>query len=580
VTVQPIDRLRLVVFTAGPLTPVNRVFFERLASDPLFDLAAIVVDEYQRPRKPLLTRIARSIRAEGIGWLGFKLGEKLRSASRSAMHRMADSIHGRTANDDSYETLAARIATPIYRVTDIHDAGSIALIRSLSPQLGVIAGGRILRDAVTTLPAHGTLNIHKRRVPEYRGGGPVGYWEVLAGEREIGVTIHYASCNVDAGPVLAETTIPIEECDTLESLALKADIRGAQLYHETLRRFAQGHRIAVPQDCSRGTTYRAPSDYKVWRLQRELARRATRTMDAMHSRPSRFAAMRVFVEYLAVLPGLIGLRKRFVRERRAPVSILFYHLVSNRPLNHMCLPLQDFVEQVEFLRRHYPILSLDEAVQRLRSGENDRIAAAITFDDGYRDNKWAIEYLRYFQIPATFFVSIGHVRDGSGFEHDRKRQFHDAHPMSEAEVRALAEDGFIVGSHGVHHEDFGTLAPIVAEYVLRESKQLIGDTCGREPVHFAFPKGQRGINITEPTFKLALAHYRYVFGAYGGYSFPQSGRRHFARMGNPLDVRELGMRMTGYTGFRECLSGNAWGIKTDKLDPCSSSNNAIALAPV
>jgi peptidoglycan/xylan/chitin deacetylase (PgdA/CDA1 family) len=336
----------------------------------------------------------------------------------------------------------------------------------------------------------------------------------------------------------------------------------------------------VAQDSSRGTTYRAPSDYKVWRLQRQLERRASRTMAAMHTRPSRFAALRVFAEYLVVLPGLIALRRRFIRERRAPISILFYHLVSNSPLNHMCLPLPAFVEQMEFLRRHYAVVSLDEAVQRLRSGENDHVAAAVTFDDGYRDNAWAIEYLRYFQIPAAFFVSIGHVRDGSAFEHDRKRRFENAAPMSEAEVRCLADDGFIIGSHGVHHEDFGALEPAVADKVLRESKELIGETCRRVPVHFAFPKGQRGTNITEPSFKLALTHYRYVFGAYGGYSFPQSGRRHFVRMGNPLDVLDLGMRMTGYTGFRECLSGNAWGIKTDKLDPCSSSNNAVALVPV
>ena len=66
----------------------------------------------------------------------------------------------------------------------------------------MIAGGRILRDSIITIPEHGTLNIHKRKVPEYRGGGPIGYWEILAGESSIGVTVHYATSRVDAGSVL------------------------------------------------------------------------------------------------------------------------------------------------------------------------------------------------------------------------------------------------------------------------------------------------------------------------------------------------------------------------------------------
>ena len=575
-------KLRLVVFTGGPLAPINRVFLERLANDPLFDLAAIVVDEYRRPLKPLLTRIERALREDGPAWLAFKLGSKLRSISDRATLRIAALAHGRPHSEESYETLEARTGVRIHRVADIHDAESLELIRSLSPKLGVIVGGRILRDSVITIPTHGTLNIHKRKVPDYRGGGPVGYWELLAGERFIGVTIHYAATDVDAGPVLAEVTIPIEECDTLESLQLKADLRGAQLYHETLRRFAEGYREGVPQDLSRGTTYRAPSEFKVWQLRRRLERRAARTMEVLRARPSRLVRMRVLAQYAVVLPRLLAVRRRLVREQRAPINILFYHLVADRPLNHMSLPLPVFVRQMEFLWRYYTVLSLDEAVERLRSGKNDQIAASITFDDGYRDNAWAIEYLRYFGIPATFFVSIGHVRDGSVFEHDRQKGFEEARPMSEDDLRSLAGDGFVIGSHGVHHEDFGSLEPATAEQILRESRELIQEICGKAPGHFSFPKGQRGTNITEASFALALKYFPYVYSAYSGYCFPQNGRRHFLRTGNPPDVSGLAMLMSGYTGLRRCLAGNAWGLKTEELDPCSGTadRQAPALRPV
>ncbi|HKN47768.1 MAG TPA: formyltransferase family protein, partial [Candidatus Polarisedimenticolia bacterium] len=250
----------MVVFTAGPLSAVNRVFFERLAGDPLLDLLALIVDERANPRKPLAARVLRGIRRDGWLWLWFKLATLVGAFVRRAAVFLFELAHKRAGSDESYEVLERATGVRVDRVADIQSAESLTLIRSLRPQLGVIVGGRILRDAVIAIPEYGTLNIHKRKVPEYRGGGPVGYWEILAGERSIGVTIHYATSQVDAGPVLAETAIPIEECDTLESLRIKADIAGARLYHDAIRRVASGDRGGAPQDTSRGATYRSPSD--------------------------------------------------------------------------------------------------------------------------------------------------------------------------------------------------------------------------------------------------------------------------------------------------------------------------------
>jgi len=529
------------VFTAGEITPIQRVFFERLAKDPLLDLAAIVVDEYRPRRKPLVTRIVRALREDGVKWIAFKIRSKFAALLDRAALRVADKIHGPRRID-------ADLRATIHRVSDIHSAESIELIRSLSPDLGIIEGGRILSDSVIAIPKRGTLNIHKRRLPEYRGGGPVGYWEILAGEPSIGVSIHFATRDVDEGPVIAQTTIPIEKLDTLASLKLKADIHGAELYIDAIRRVAGGEVKAISQDLTRGKTYRAPSDYKVWALERRLER---------GSGASWLTRLRLLAQFLVALPYLQRVRRRLIRQQRAPISIFFYHLVSNRPLNHMCLPLVAFARQIEFLRRYYAILSLDETVERLRSGRNREIAASLTFDDGYRDNAWAIEYLRYFEIPATFFISIGHVRDGSAFEHDRRRGYENAPPMSEADVQQLAAYGFTIGSHGIHHEDFGRVTAASAERILSESRTQIREVCGQAPSCFAFPKGQRGVNITRPALDLALKHYASVFSAYGGYSFPEGGRRHFLRISNPTNVFDLNLVMSGYTGFRDSLAGNA-----------------------
>jgi peptidoglycan/xylan/chitin deacetylase (PgdA/CDA1 family) len=560
-------RLRIVVFTAGPLVAVNRVFFDRLAADARLDLCGIVVDEHQRPRRPLAVRVMRGIRREGLAWLWFKIATACQAQIRRTAMRLFERWHPPHELDPCWDRWASRTGVPVYRVADINAAESVALIESLRPGLGVIVGGRILEGAVIAIPTHGTLNIHKRRVPEYRGGGPVGYWEILAGESSIGVTIHTATTEVDAGRVLAETTIPIEPCDTLASLAIKADIAGASLYHDAIGQFAEGARTGTAQDETRARTYRAPSDLAVARLERRLQRRAAGLMPTLKTRDPWIVRMRVLVQYLLLLPWLLRRRQAFVAAGQAPIGIFFYHVIGNRPINHMCLPLEAFVSQVEFLRRYYDVLSLDEAVSRVRSGRSDRLASAITFDDGYRENAWAIAYLRYYGVPATFFVSMGHIGDGTPFEHDRRRGFDEAHPMRQPDVARLASDGFLVGSHGLYHEDMGALDPASADRVLRESRERVAAVCGRAPDYFSFPKGQRSVNITADTYALAINHYRGVFSAYGGHNFPSEGRQHFVRVPNRTDLFELAMTMDGYTGFRDCLSGNEWGVRSYTVAP-------------
>src|SRR6266566_3127698 len=393
------QRLRLVVFTAGPLPPVSRVLYERLARDPLLDLRGIIVDEYRRPRKPLPLRILRGLRAEGWPWLVFKVRTRLSSLRERVTVFVLTRSAGRSPSHESYEALRDETGVAIHHVADIHSESSLALIRSLQPQLGLIMGGRILRDAVISIPEYGTLNVHKKRVPQYRGGGPTGYWEILAGEREIGVTIHYATSQVDAGPVLAEDTIPVEECDTLESLGIKADILGAQLYHDTVRRFALGDRQVRSQDTNGGRTYRSPSEFKAYQVQESLRRKATRLTTVLGGRTSRRGRIH------RVLLG------------RAPIDIRVYPAVGHRSVSLSSLLLEDFVEEIEFFRRYFEVIPLDEAIERLRAGNNARRAFAITLLDGPGNNFWALEYLRYLGIPASLFIPTGHVREGEEAGH-------------------------------------------------------------------------------------------------------------------------------------------------------------------
>jgi peptidoglycan/xylan/chitin deacetylase (PgdA/CDA1 family)/folate-dependent phosphoribosylglycinamide formyltransferase PurN len=561
--------LRVVVFTAGPLTPPRRVFIERLARDSRLALCGVVVDEYIPRRAPLALRIVRALRRDGWQWVAYKANVVARRGIGRIVRRLWSHRGPGGALGEGYGELAAATGVTVHRCRDIHDPASEQLVRAMRPQLGVLLGGRILRDAVIGIPELGTVNLHKRKVPEYRGGGPIGYWEIMAGEPAIGITVHWATAAVDAGPVLAETTIPIEEADTLDSLAIKADVIGLPLYHDTIATLASGRRPGTAQRTGTGRTFRAPSEVDVWRLERRLRRRQRRLHAADVGARTVAERVRVAVQYALLRPHLARLRRRLEAAGKAPVVILYYHVVANRRVNHMWLPLETFAAQMTYLRRHHVIVPLHAAVTQIRARVNREVVAAITFDDGYRDNRWAVAYLRFYDIPAAFFVSVGHVLDGSGFEHDRRRGYDTAHPMTAADVRALASAGFVIGSHAMHHENFGTLDPRKAEEILIDSRDHLAAITGHTPEDFSFPKGHRAVDITAETFALAAKHYRNVYSAFGGYNMPASSEcQHFRRQPAPLDVVDLAMIMDGYgAGLRACLRGDGWGIKTHDLPP-------------
>lgn len=79
-----------------------------------------------------------------------------------------------------------------------------------------------------------------------------------------------------------------------------------------------------------------------------------------------------------------------------------------------------FRQQMQLLKRQFRPLPLGHAMAAMEAGE--RLPAdtvAVTFDDGYDDNyRYAFPILRELGIPATFFVSTGHIDSGKPYAYD------------------------------------------------------------------------------------------------------------------------------------------------------------------
>ena len=96
-----------------------------------------------------------------------------------------------------------------------------------------------------------------------------------------------------------------------------------------------------------------------------------------------------------------------------PLIILIYHRVSELPFDPEMLAVspENFRSQLEYLRQRYRIVRFEEDWLVRKEP-----AVAVTFDDGYADNFLeALPILEELQVPATFFVSTGHLGNGENF---------------------------------------------------------------------------------------------------------------------------------------------------------------------
>jgi peptidoglycan/xylan/chitin deacetylase (PgdA/CDA1 family) len=120
--------------------------------------------------------------------------------------------------------------------------------------------------------------------------------------------------------------------------------------------------------------------------------------------------------------------RRLRRASGAPGAwtVLMYHRVIDDPRTDpfglgMCVTRDRFEHQVQYLKSRFQILTVGEAVQRLRSGEAlPQRALSITFDDGYRDNlTLALPVMKRWAVPFSVYVPTNGMDEGQPLWWDR-----------------------------------------------------------------------------------------------------------------------------------------------------------------
>jgi len=161
-----------------------------------------------------------------------------------------------------------------FHCDDLHAPEARARLVALDADLGVVAGTYVLKPEVFTIPRLGCLNLHLGRAPEFRGSSP-GFYEMLEGVPEVGVTIHRVTSELDGGSILAQEAFPLEVAPPSDPIAYLRRFQletlvpnGARMMAAVVAGLARGpvpERAQAPR-CGR------PRRRSTWRLKRELRR--------------------------------------------------------------------------------------------------------------------------------------------------------------------------------------------------------------------------------------------------------------------------------------------------------------------
>ncbi len=169
-----------------------------------------------------------------------------------------DSAQGRSGAlvPSDIATAAAEFGLPVMKPA--HRREIPAMLSEVGPlDVGVVvAFGMILTKEVLDYPSAGMVNVHFSLLPRWRGAAPVER-AILAGDREVGVTLMSMDEGLDTGPIIAvralDGIVGLTAGEMTDGLARL----GAGLLDETLAGWVAGTVSAREQSDEDGVTYAA-----------------------------------------------------------------------------------------------------------------------------------------------------------------------------------------------------------------------------------------------------------------------------------------------------------------------------------
>lgn len=161
--------------------------------------------------------------------------------------------------------LAADQGIPLFAPEDVNHPLWVDRIKTLAPDMIFSFYYRnLLNDDVLKSARLGAFNLHGSLLPAYRGRAPLN-WVLINGERETGVTLHRMTNRADAGDIIEQQRVTIDEEDDALTLHHKLLDSATLLLNQILPAMKVGDFNFTPQNESAATIVglRTPEDGRI-----------------------------------------------------------------------------------------------------------------------------------------------------------------------------------------------------------------------------------------------------------------------------------------------------------------------------
>ena len=252
--------------------------------------------------------------------------------------------------------------------------------------------------------------------------------------------------------------------------------------------------------------------------------------------------------------------------KKGQLSVFIFHRVLPRrdPLFPDEPDAERFNKLLGWIKAWFTVLPLDQAISKLKCESLPERAAAISFDDGYADNRTvALPILLRHRLTATFFIATGFLDGGRMWNdsiiesvracrkpildlqlvdlgayqvgtYQEKRAAIAAIiakvkyraiserieltssiatlanvllptdlMMTSQQVREMREAGMQIGAHTVSHPILASIDLADARHEISQSKIFLEDLLGERVSLFAYPNGKPGVDYLKEHVSMA-----------------------------------------------------------------------------
>ena len=164
----------------------------------------------------------------------------------------------------NYLSEIIKLNIPVYFLKKDSQEDLLRVIKSNKLELLIVAGFPIIfKKKIIYSTKYGVLNLHAGPLPHYRGGSPLN-WQILNGEKKIGISFLRMNENIDEGNIYANYFFKLSDNQNIFHAHKKANELFAKNVNKIIDRIFKGY-IGIEQSTSKSVYWhqRADEDGKI-----------------------------------------------------------------------------------------------------------------------------------------------------------------------------------------------------------------------------------------------------------------------------------------------------------------------------